>query len=127
MLSKFTILACYCIYFSDSNSKYKRMFDNISRLYRTDNDTHEQIAEAACFAIELMQPVCGDGRTYLPVSLISYRTTDITTLQKKLKQIEDNYKNAEWGKCDLCMQINKEKIEKLRKQIGDAHEAERNE
>ena len=55
MLNKFTVLACYCIYFSKSASEYSHMFANVSRAHRTDENIDE-IAKAATIAIKVMQP-----------------------------------------------------------------------
>jgi hypothetical protein len=115
MLSKFTVLACYCIYFSDSAQEYSHMFMNVAKTYRTDLDTDEQIIDASVTALKLMQP------NWKPKGLspVVVDKELIKKLKNDLRQAEDDYKNAEWAGGQLYMKICKDKIEKLRKQIEE--------
>lgn len=115
-MNKFTILACYCIYFSDSALKYAHMFMKVSEVYRIDEDTNDQIAEAAGVAIKLMQPVWNNKAH----PSISREAVNVSALEKELRLAEEEYKSAELRGGQLYMKINKEKIERLRKRIGNA-------
>jgi len=44
MLNKFTVLACYCIYFSKTRVDYARMFFNVARANNTKNCTDEHLS-----------------------------------------------------------------------------------
>ena len=55
MLNKFTVLACYCIYFSKTRIDYAHMFFNVARANNTENCTDEHIAQAGAYAIKFMK------------------------------------------------------------------------
>ena len=114
-LSEFTILACYCIYFSDTPSEYAHMFMNVSRAHQTDENTNEQITEAALIAIKLMQP------NWKNKKVPSTKPVDVKAFLEESEQAEYEYKNVEWDGGQLWARLSQEKIKKLRQQIASAY------
>ncbi|KKK73762.1 hypothetical protein LCGC14_2890550 [marine sediment metagenome] len=80
MFSKFTVLACYCIYFSKSQREYEDMLGVVCKGERTDLDINEQIDEASKVAQILMQPYWAHKRKR------PYIIDDIKRLNKKFEQ-----------------------------------------
>ena len=116
MLNKFTVLACYCIYFSKTKVDYAHMFFNVARANNTENYTDGHIAQAGADAIEFMK-VNWNKKKEEKYKLSSADKKQLSVLNMQLTLAKNAHSRSHLDGGELLRDVREKEIRKIQNQI----------
>ncbi len=117
MLNKFTVLACYCIYFSKTRVDYARMFFNVARANNTKNCTDEHIAQAGTDAIKFMKADWNKKKKENYGKLSYTDVEQLVVLNKQLVFAKNAYKRSHLDGGELVRDFREKEVRKIERHI----------